>query len=63
MIKLHHTKLDRKQIMTGGVCPCGGKLKHSMWETPKMTKEMVKCQVCGRLDLDIRMKSEEIIPW
>ena len=50
-------------IMVGGICPCGGKLKYSEWETKKMTKETVRCAVCGRQDSAIRMKSDEIVPW
>lgn len=50
-------------VVVGGICPCGGKLKYSTWETSKMVKEMVKCVSCGRNDRSIKMKSEEIIPW
>jgi hypothetical protein len=56
-------KAKKLRIMTGGICPCGGKLKHTEWETAKMIKEVVRCKVCGRLDRSIRMKSEEIVPW
>ena len=34
--------------MKGGICPCGGVLAYSSWETVKESKERVHCKSCGR---------------
>ena len=38
------------KIMSGGVCPCGGKLVYSKWQTTTETKETLRCEACGRRD-------------
>ena len=41
---------DKKygSLMSGGICPCGGKLSYSAWETIAEKKERVYCKSCGR---------------
>ena len=37
-------------IPSGGICPCGGRLVYSVWETIKEFKERVTCKACGRCE-------------
>ncbi len=43
-------------LMTGGICPCGGKLSYSAWETKSELKERVHCRACGRSEFASEFK-------
>jgi len=37
-------------LMSGGICPCGGKLIYSSWKTKDEKKERLTCNCCGRTE-------------
>ena len=43
-------------LMSGGICPCGGKLSYSAWETISEKKERVYCRYCGRSEFASEFK-------
>ena len=45
-------------LMSGGVCPCGGRLSYSSWETKLERRERVSCKACGRSDFASEFKGQ-----
>ncbi len=39
------------RLTVNGLCPCGGKLRSSEWETKTHRKGRTTCNSCGRTEL------------
>ena len=51
-------KMDKKygSLPSGGICPCGGRLSYSAWETINEMRERCYCKTCGRSEFASKTK-------
>ena len=52
-------KKEHFRLTVNGICPCGGKLVTSEWETKTHRKGRTTCSACGRTELK-REKTDDI---
>jgi hypothetical protein len=44
------------RLIVNGLCPCGGKLVTSEWETKTHNKGRTTCNACGRTELKMEIR-------
>ncbi len=61
-LQMDNKTTDKKygSLMSGGVCPCGGRLSYCAWETKSERKERLTCKACGRSDYASEFKGSDL---